>query len=102
MDACVRCGAEGVRLDHGVAPLCVVCDDELETEADQTLVAIFREPARSYRDELSDLAAAAGGPDFDAFQSLMRQCEKSRLTCIELLGEMERRGSSARKPSFLE
>jgi hypothetical protein len=102
MDACVRCGAEAVKLEHGVAPLCVVCDDELETEADQTLVAIFREASRSYRQFLSNLADAAGGPDFDTFQELMRQCEKSRLECIELLSEMARRRSSDGRPGSLE
>jgi hypothetical protein len=72
--------------------LCVACDDELETEADQTLVAMFREAARSYRQDLSDLEAAAGGPDFDGFQKLMKRCERSRVACVELLAEMERRG----------
>jgi hypothetical protein len=74
----------------------------LETEADRSLVVMFREAARSYRRDLNNLAAAAGEPDFEAFQTLMKQCERSRLTCIELLGEMERRGSPGRKPGSLE
>jgi hypothetical protein len=74
----------------------------LEREADQSLVALFREAARSYREDLGNLSAAAGGPDFDTFEKLMRQCERSRLACVELLGEMERRGSRERRPSPLE
>jgi hypothetical protein len=74
----------------------------LEAEADQTLVAIFRDALRRYRQELVNLAAVAGGPDFEAFQKLMRQCERSRLVCIEIVGEMERRASAAHRPRCLE
>jgi hypothetical protein len=102
MDACVRCGADTVRLEHGAAPLCVVCYDELERELDQSLVASFREAARSYRQDLCDLGAAAGGPDFNAFQNLLKRCERSWLVCIELLGAMERRGLPGGRPRFLE
>src|SRR5262249_1273348 len=102
MDPCIRCGTGTTALEHGVAPLCLACDDELESEADQSLVVLFREAARSYPEDLRNLSTAAGGPDFETFQRLMRQCERSRVVCIELLGEMESRGSRGRRPSPLE
>jgi hypothetical protein len=85
--------------EHRV-PLCVECDETLESEADRSLVLMFREAVRQCRRELSDLAGAAGGPDFDVFQKLMRQNEASRLVCIELLVAMDRQG--ARKELKIE
>jgi hypothetical protein len=75
---------------------------ELEREVNGLLVVMFREAARRYRQDLNHLAAAAGGPDFDEFQKLVKRCERSRLVCVELLGEMERRGLPDRRPRFPE
>jgi hypothetical protein len=75
---------------------------DLEREVNELLVVMFGEAVRRHRQDLSHLAAAAGGLDFDAFQKLMGRCERSLVACVELLGEIETRRLPHRRPRFLE
>src|SRR5215468_1440773 len=86
MPACVRCGAVTDLLMGNGAPLCYACHDELEREAKRSLIVLFEDAIRIYREDVSKLSVAAGSLEFDAFQKLLAQCCKSHQTCVELLG----------------
>jgi hypothetical protein len=107
MAACVRCGAETAVLVNQIAPLCVACHKELEKEATDSLLLIYREAVRKLREDLSDLAVAmaSGSLESEAVLKLLRQCEKAQVLCFELLCEVatrERPGFSGGWRQYLE